>query len=67
MSAVATTEETKTVLALMKRLSISAEGAERTAAVAEVVALVKKGGVAALKVSCTSTRHFLVLQLFLCV
>ena len=56
VSAVATTAETKTVLALMKRLSISAEDAERAAAVAEVVALVKEGGVSALKVRCTS--HF---------
>lgn len=44
-------EETKEVLALMKRLTISAEEAESTAAVSEVVAIVKKGGVAALKVS----------------
>ncbi|EIE22864.1 elongation factor EF-3 [Coccomyxa subellipsoidea C-169] len=48
-ASVVSTEETKTVLALMKRLSISAEDAERTAAISEVVALVKKGGVAGLK------------------
>ena len=36
--------------ALMKRLSLSAEDKERSAAVSEIVALVKKGGVGALKV-----------------
>ena len=36
--------------ALMKRLSLSAEDKERSAAVSEIVDLVKKGGVAALKV-----------------
>ncbi len=36
--------------ALMKRLSISAEDKERSAAVSEIVDLVKKGGVGALKV-----------------
>ena len=40
------------MVALMKRLSLSAEGKERSAAVTEIVDLVKKGGVAALKV-CT--------------
>ena len=36
--------------ALMKRLSLSAEDKERSAAVSEIVDLVKKGGVGALKV-----------------
>lgn len=71
--AVATTQETKTVLALMKRLSISAEDAERSAAVSEVVALVKEGGVAALKVNRFGTswtappKSFSIAQMFLCV
>ena len=38
------------MVALMKRLSLSAEDKERSAAVSEIVDLVKKGGVAALKV-----------------
>ncbi len=38
------------MVALMKRLSLSAEDKERSAAVTEIVDLVKKGGVAALKV-----------------
>ena len=36
--------------ALMKRLSLSAEDKERSAAVSGIVDLVKKGGVGALKV-----------------
>lgn len=62
--AAATTEEAKTVLALMKRLSISAEDAERTAAISEVVALVKKGGVGALKVSCICTFWLFIFTCF---
>ena len=46
-----TLEENQTVTALMKRLSLSAEDKERSAAVSEIVALVKKGGVGALKVT----------------
>ena len=38
------------MVALMKRLSLSAEDKERSAAVSEIVDLVKKGGVGALKV-----------------
>ncbi len=45
-----TLEENQTVTALMKRLSLSAEDKERSAAVSEIVALVKKGGVGALRV-----------------
>ena len=43
-------EENQTVTALMKRLSLSAEDKERSAAVSGIVDLVKKGGVGALKV-----------------
>ena len=46
------------MVALMKRLSLSAEDKERSAAVTEIVDLVKKGGVAALKV-CTPLLIFL--------
>ena len=50
LPAAETLEENQTVTALMKRLSLSAEDKERSAAVSEIVDLVKKGGVGALKV-----------------
>ena len=46
--------------ALMKRLSLSAEDKERSAAVSEIVDLVKKSGVAALKVCLVLFRRYCV-------
>ena len=55
-----TLEENQTVTALMKRLSLSAEDKERSAAVSEIVDLVKKSGVAALKVCLIPIKNILV-------
>ena len=54
------------MVALMKRLSLSAEDKERSAAVTEIVDLVKKGGVAALKVCTLYLSFFIVLHHKLC-